>query len=167
MILTTALVLASAGCIQLEKTGPQTPDVSMLDLYVSDSSGENVENPVYMKGDVVFFTLKYHDVENFKSLDVSSIQYEFSRLKPVGMDVHQGLKLDGITFLDDGGSSISSVTLSPGESVLLSLVIPDTQEMWDAITAESPSNQSVQFNLVIKINGLTVPLQSNELTVTV
>lgn len=83
------------------------------------------------------------------------------------MDVHQGFSIDGISFKDETGSTSTSVTLNPGETVFLSLIIPDTQEKWDEITAISASNESVQFNLVLKIKDLAVPLQSNELTVTV
>ncbi|MCL7412709.1 MAG: hypothetical protein M8353_03710 [ANME-2 cluster archaeon] len=162
---TLVIVLGSAGC--LEKRGPQNPDVSMFELYVSDPGGVRVDDQVYSKGDMVLFVLRYHDVENFNPIEISNIQYEFSRLKPVGMDVHQGFELDGIAFLDNDGNSLDTVTLNPGESVFLSLVIPDAQEEWDEITARSASNGSVQFELVLKISDLAVPLQSNELTVSV
>ncbi|MDW7775485.1 MAG: hypothetical protein SCH39_03990 [Methanosarcinales archaeon] len=163
IILTLVIVLVSAGC--LEKRGPQDPDVSMFELYVSDPGGVRVDDQVYSKGDKVLFVLKYHDVENFNPIEISNIQYEFSRLKPVDMDVHQGFELHGIAFLDNDGNSLDTVTLNPGESVFLSLVIPDMQEKWDEITARFASNESVQFELVLKMRDLAVPLQSNELTV--
>lgn len=166
-IVTLIIVLVSAGCIQLEKRGPQDPDVSMFELYVSDPGGVKVDDQVYSKGDMVLFLLKYHDVENFNPIEISNIQFEFSRLKPVDMDVHQGFELDGIVFLDNDGNSLDTVTLNPGESVFLSLVIPDTQEKWNDITAGSAPNGSVQFELVLKVTDLAVPLQSNELSVSV
>lgn len=167
IIITAALILALSGCIQLEKTGPDNPDVSLFELFVSDTGKTRLDEPEFARGDTVYFTLEYQQAENFKPLVVSNIQYDFSRLRPVGMDVHQGFPVDDLVFLDDSGSPADSVTLNPGESVLISLAIPQTREKWDDIIAEPGVNQSVGFNLVIKIQDLVVPLQSNELTVTV
>ena len=40
----------------------------------------------------------------------------------------------------------------------------DTQETQDQLTTVSLFNSSVQFNLVLKINNLIVPLLTNEVT---
>lgn len=165
-IIFIAFVLISlSGCAQLEKRGPAIPDVSMFELYVSDINGTKLNDPVFARGDTVYFTLAYKDMENFKPLEASNIQYEFSKLSPVGLDVHEGFPVDELKFINSSGSNI--VILNPGDSAIIGLTVPRTDEKWDNIINETDANQSVAFDLVIKIKDLKVPLNSNKLTVKV
>ncbi|HIH44380.1 MAG TPA: hypothetical protein HA257_04675 [Candidatus Methanoperedenaceae archaeon] len=157
-LLAAALVIIS-GCISEErlKTPAQYPTADLFILYPSDTNYQAIASPVYHRGDVAYFTLRYNTSGNYKPVHVSDIEPGFTEIKPTEKDVRYGLHVKDLAFTGTGGAVLDNVTLNPGNSTMIRLTMPQNGNL----TAILGNSTSESFNLIIKIRSLPVPLKSS------